>query len=264
MNFYSNSKDLFYKLQRAAIKVTGNTIKVISYLFHFFFPKKRFLIPSFSSSSSRAEVDNPISRIVWQTNFTDKVTLPVYANYLFNRLFSRGFTYRFVSTDERLAFIEREFPEETVNAYRRLKIGASQADFWRIAVLIKHGGVYIDIDAHFVRSLEAIVRRKKEVFLLTRDGELTNYFIASCKNNDHLKKVLERMVSNIVSRSSNNIYHLTGPGLLNLVLRKEEVQTDSHWRTCNQGTFTNRHFQYIDRVGGKWVDQQRREGIFND
>lgn len=249
------------RLQRLGIKVVGNSIKLFSYLFHAIFPARRFDIPARVPGAPGGNSHSSISSIIWQTNFTSLVTLPIYANFLFNRFMAPEFSYRFVSTEERGRFIEEEFSTKFAAAYKKLRIGAAQADFWRVAVLYKYGGVYLDIDAHLVRSASAIVRGRNEVFLLTRDAEITNYFIASEPMNPKLGLVLERMVVNIEQRSSDNIYELTGPGLFNKLLNPSEITTDLHWRTCNQGTFTNEHFQYLDRPGGKWTKQQDKGSV---
>lgn len=248
--------NFWLRLQRFLIKLLGGLLKLLCYAIYFFFPRLRFLIPSCAPALKHVNSVSQIPPIVWQTNFTAKVTFPVYLNYLFNRFLSIGADYRFVSTEEREKFIESSFSERELSAYRRLQIGAAQADFWRVAVLYKHGGVYMDIDAHLVRSLGSIIRGRQEVFLVTRDGEVTNYFIASAPRNSKLKVILDTLVVNIEQRSSDNVYELTGPGVFNRVLTPADCEVDLHWRTCNQGTFTNEHFQYMDRPGGKWTRQQ--------
>jgi len=247
---------LFIRLQRLFIKLLGVTLKLISYVVYLFLPRLRFEIPGYAPARLPSKPVSQIPSIIWQTNFTSRVTLPIFLNYLFNRLLSTGADHRFVTTEEREAFIASNFGERESRAYKRLQIGAAQADFWRVAVLYQHGGVYLDIDAHLVRSLNDVIRGRQEVFLLTRDGEITNYFIASAPQNPKLRAILDTFVTNIEQRSSDNVYELTGPGVFNALLSPASCETDLHWRTCNQGTFTNEYFQYLDRPGGKWTRQQ--------
>ena len=87
-------------------KLIGNISKVfISYPFHFFLPKKRFTIPVYSKALFKGK-SQKIQKNIWQTNYSNKVSLPIYLNYLFNRLMSLSYDYHYVSTEDRLTFIK--------------------------------------------------------------------------------------------------------------------------------------------------------------
>ena len=49
------------------------------------------------------------------------------------------------------------------------------------------------------------------------------------------------------------VYHSTGPTVLNKALEGKNVTTEDRKYVCIQGTFTNEHFQYIDKPRGKWT-----------
>ncbi len=249
-------------LSRPLIKLFGNLSKVSSYAIHAVFPTLRFEIPSHSSSLIRRRSKSGprlIPAIIWQTNFTSRVTLPVYINYLFNRIMSPTFAYRFMTTAERDTFVRDSYPPTIYSAYRRLQIGAAQADYWRLLVLLKHGGVYMDIDAHLIWPLGRIIKENDpEVLLRTKTGELSNYFIASKPNNPMLQDIAKQVLINIETESSDNVYDITGPGVFNSVLRGRLVNTGDYQDICNQGNFTNEYFQYIDKPQGKWTKEQAK------
>lgn len=247
---------------RRLIKLVANTLKVACYVFHFLFPSKRFLIPSYAPALFGRRVNQNIPATIWQTNFTNMVTLPVYFNYLFNRLMTSGYEYRFMITGDRAKFIEHNYSESIFEAYSRLTIGAAQADFWRVLVLQKFGGLYMDIDAHLIWPAKGLIKKEtKELFLKIKTGELSNYFIASAPNNPHLSELISQMLENIQSESSVNVYDLTGPGVFNRVFKCSSVPTIYYLGCCNQGNFTNEHFQYIDKPQGKWTKEQRVKSI---
>lgn len=53
---------------------------------------------------------------------------------------------------------------------------------------------------------------------------------------------------------SMGVYHSTGPTVLNNILSaKAVIHTQDRKYVCIQGTFTNEHFQYIDKPRGKWT-----------
>lgn len=241
-------------------KLIGTIEKGFAYLFHFLFPKKRFTIPEYSAPIVNSSQKNTITKIIWQTNYTNNVSLPVYVNYLFNRLMSLDWEYRYVSTEARLEFIRSHATERYANAFEKLTDGAAQADFWRLFVLNYHGGVYMDIDAHLVWPLSKIIASDdKEIFLMTKHN-YSNYFIASAKDNPYLQKALEMIVENIEQKNiGNGVYDLTGPTVLNRAIGDANVKHRHNKITCIQGSFTNEYFQYIDKPRGKWTHAKKED-----
>lgn len=251
-------------LANRLLKVSGALIKVLSFAFHFIFPKKRFTIPTQSDPLIKSKKATKIPKIIWQTNYTNKVSLPVYCNYLCNRLISPDFEYRYVSTEDRLEFIKNNTSEEISEAYEKLTDGAAQADLWRMITLNYHGGVYMDIDAHAVWPISRMIEEDdSEVFLLNKE-HYTNYFIATVKNNPILEKVIQLTISNIQNKKiGRGVYDLTGPAVFNLAIGDEEVNHRFYKITCIQGSFTNEHFQYIDKPRGKWT-HAKKEDLLKD
>lgn len=243
-----------------SIKLLGALVKTISYPFHFIFPNKRFTIPKQSDPLIILKSKSNIPKIIWQTNFTNKVTLPVYANYLFNRLISPDYEYRYVSTEERLTFLKEHASNEIYEAYNKLTDGASQADLWRMFVLNYYGGVYMDIDAHAVWSLSKMIKAEDtEVFLLNKE-HYTNYFIAVAKNNPIVEKTIQIIVDNIEQKKiEGGVYELTGPSTLNVAIGEQKVNYRFYRYTCVQGSFTNEYFQYLDKPKGKWTHAKNNE-----
>jgi len=162
-----------------------------------------------------------------------------------------------VITEDRANFIKSNYPQEIFESYSKLQIGAAQADLWRVLVLQKYGGVYLDIDAHFVWPLKMIVKKDyDELYIVRKRGGLSNYFIASKKNNANLEKVIGAIIKNIEENKIIGVYRMTGPGVFNQVIDENEVNAVSYRYTCSQGDFTNEYFQYIDKPQGKWTKEQ--------
>ncbi len=257
----SPAKKIVILIARTFIKIIANLSKLFCYGFHFVFPKARFTLPEQSNAIFNSKKSHPIPPILWQTNFTNRVTLPVYLNYLFNRLMSPTFAYRFMITDARSAFIQSNYPEEIFNAYSRLQIGASQADFWRLLVLNKLGGVYMDIDAHLVWPLGWTLKQHQALYLRIKSGEISNYFIASAAKNPQIEKMIHLIERNIEEAKIENVYELTGPGIFNQILENERYSETYYKETVNQGNFTNEYFQYIDKPAGKWNKEQQKVAL---
>lgn len=244
-------------------KLIGNISKVfISYPFHFLFPKKRFTIPVYSKALFKGK-SQKIQKNIWQTNYSNKVSLPIYLNYLFNRLMSLSYDYHYVSTEDRQTFIQKNTDDNTIQAYECLNDGAAQADLWRLLVLKHFGGIYIDIDAHLIFPLSGIIKSKnKELFILKgADNAYTNYFIATEKNHPILSKAIEIILDNINNGKVVCVFSLTGPvPFSHSIAQSKQIFNDKSYRyVCVQGSFTNEHFQYIDKPRGKWTHKKPEE-----
>lgn len=178
---------------------------------------------------------------------------------------SYDYEYRFMTTEDRSDFIKSNFPAEIFESYSKIQIGAAQADLWRLLVLYKHGGVYMDIDAHLVWLLSSIIKAEQtELYIVMKKREISNFFIASKKDNINIKEMIKIILKNIEENKIKNIYILTGPGVLNQVLNITKVNTVYYRYTCYQGNFTNYFFQYIDKPEGKWTKAQEKIDIIKN
>jgi mannosyltransferase OCH1-like enzyme len=172
-----------------------------------------------------------------------------------------SFEYRFMITEARAEFIQENYPKHVSEAYNRLQIGASQADFWRLLVLNKLGGVYMDIDAHLVWPLGWTLKQHHALYLRIKSGEISNYFIASAAKNPQLQKMIDLIEHNIEEAKIENVYDLTGPGIFNQILKNQRFSETYYKETVNQGNFTNEYFQYIDKPAGKWNKEQQKVAL---
>jgi len=236
------------------LKILGAITKTLSYPFHFIFPNKRFTIPKRSEALIKTKREIRIPKTIWQTNYTNRVSLPVYINYLVNRWLSPDFEYRYMGHDDREEFMKEYAPKEIIDAFEKLTDGAAQADLWRLFVLNYYGGVYMDIDAHAVWSVSSMLNKDQDYCFLLNKEHYTNYFIASTPKNTYLQKAIDLIIENIKQKNiENGVYSLTGPIVLNKVIGDNEVLHRYYKTTCIQGSFTNEYFQYIDKPKGKWT-----------
>jgi len=242
------------------IKFIGHVTKVLCYPFHWIFPNKRFTIPKYSPKKINPVNNHKIPKILWQTNYTNQVSLPVYLNYLFNRLMSLDYDYYYVSDDDVLDYIKDNASLEIFNAYKKLTNGAAKADLWRLVVLYNEGGVYLDMDAHFIWPLSKIIEPQFDDLFVSTKKHISNYFLATTKGNIIYKDTIDIIVKNIQTNTGeDSVYSLTGPGALNLGINNKEVNFKLYKYICIQGSFTNEYFQYIDKRMGKWIHAKNDE-----
>jgi len=229
-------------------------------------PKHRFKIPKQKPPLIANDKNTTIPKILWQTNYSNMVSLPVYLNYCLNRVFSLGYKYRYFSNEDCLLFITKHCDDKTTQAYKMLQDGASKADFWRMVVLDVVGGVYLDMDGHFVWPLSKIIGDEKtqELFVVPRRDTYTNYFLASKPNSVILKKAISIAVKNIQDATNGKkdkltVYSLTGPATIVEAIGKKKVNKKIYKKVCIQGNLTNEYFQYIDKKNGKWIHTKRED-----
>ncbi|REG84332.1 glycosyltransferase family 32 protein [Marinomonas pollencensis] len=250
----------FFKMVvNRSIRLVGNLVKAFSYLFHLVFPNLRFVIPEYSKAKLTSRHRSAIPNVIWQTNYSNRCTLPVYVNYLFNRLMSLDCDYRYVSTEAREAFLRDHAPADVYHAYLKLNDGAAQADLWRVVNLHLNGGIYMDIDASLVWPISQTLKPEYDAFYIKfkkNNTQFTNFFLATKPGNQHYQQVIEKIVSNIThyhALKKKGVYNTTGPTVLNHVLEGEQVHSSPRGYVCIQGAFTNEYFQYLDKPKGKWT-----------
>jgi mannosyltransferase OCH1-like enzyme len=93
-----------------------------------------------------------IPKLVHQTWIT--TSLPAGVVEVVTRMQLHNSDYEFRLYDDRMIddYIRNEFSSWEYNAFSRLTIGASKADFWRYCILLKQGGIYLDMDAEIVAN----------------------------------------------------------------------------------------------------------------
>ncbi len=250
-------------IRHKAVKILGNGLKPVFELHHRLFPHKRFLIPEFAPARRPRPARDRVPYIIWQTNYSNQVTLSLYVNYLFNRWLTPEFEYRYSSDDACDAFVRENYPGAVHEAYARLNVGAARADFWRVLVLLKHGGIYLDIDSNLVRRpADYLGGVTTEIFLQAGNGEITNYFIAAAPEHEVLARIADAIRTNIEEATLTSVYKMTGPTVVDRIVKASPgLRVEDYRGYCTQGQFTNKRLQYAGKKHGAWWTEQKANGI---
>jgi len=155
-----------------------------------------------------------IPKIIHQT-FKSK-ELPLLTRWHISRMLKRNpeYVYEFYD-DERIEnFISNEFDAETLKAYLRLNIGAAKADFFRYAVLLKKGGIYLDIDGKSNSKFDSFINPDDDA-IITKEGNpdlFAQWALIYAPGHPFLNKTMELMLDNIkTNRFSHDVHMMTGP-----------------------------------------------------
>ena len=141
------------------------------------------------------------------------------------------FQYYFYSDEDCLAYIEKEFDADVVNAFKTLKPGAFKADLWRYCILYKKGGVYVDSKYHSIIPLVPILKENAVIYVKDQmpgsiePEAIYNGFIASPPGNPVMLSCITEIVETVKHRSyERNVLDVTGPCLLGRVLLRYKSQ----------------------------------------
>lgn len=122
-------------------------------------------------------------------------------------------------------YIEEHFDARTLAAYRTCAVPAMQADFFRYCVLLREGGIYVDADVQNLRLLFDFINAEDQGLLMTRIDRVANdiLFVRDA-DNALIARTLEQAIQNIEARLSNNVWLVTGPGIMTQFYKKDEMK----------------------------------------
>lgn len=157
-----------------------------------------------------------IPKIIYQTFKMKK--LPFITRWHISNFRKKNPEYQYeFYDDERIeSFFETEFDDNVLQAYRRLNIGAAKADMFRYAILLKKGGVYLDIDSGIKGRLsDFILPEDKAVITKERNPDLyVQWALIYEPGHPFLKRTLDLVLENIsLNRFPNDVHATTGPAV---------------------------------------------------
>jgi Glycosyltransferase sugar-binding region containing DXD motif len=161
-------------------------------------------------TESRDSQEKRIPRIIHQTYF-EALAPSRYPHLqrLQNSWKASGWDYRFYSDADCHEYIQMNYPDRFSEAYSSILPGAFKADFFRLLVLFKEGGIYADIDVQLETDLDRFITTNLSL-VVPRDVPLdywpsSNYclwngLLGSAPGHPIIAKALEDIVTTIENR----------------------------------------------------------------
>ena len=155
-----------------------------------------------------------IPKIIHQTFKTDK--LPFITRWHISRFRKRNpeYAYEFYDDNRVANFIQEHFDEDVFTQYERLNIGAAKADFFRYALMLKKGGVYIDVDSAINSRLDDFIL-PGDVAVISREYNY-DFFVQWAliyePGHPFMQNTLDIVLENIRNNSyPHDVHKMTGP-----------------------------------------------------
>jgi mannosyltransferase OCH1-like enzyme len=120
---------------------------------------------------------------------------------------------------EHRLWTEEDLPTDPIRPEinQRLRAPVERADIWRLEILYRYGGVYVDTDMECLRPLDELLGDQEFVAVCLKPGRVTNTFIAAAQGHPLLEQALREvqpMDAYWTSASKRSIKDVAGPPLL--------------------------------------------------
>jgi len=166
-----------------------------------------------------------IPKIIIKTSWQSINNLPVdLADVLKqNQEINKDYELYYFSDSDVDSFMS-DYSQEVYTHYKKLVPGAFKADYFRVCILEKYGGVYSDIGHTFLVSLDKIlldynmVLVKDIPFLDNLYNGIFNAFMCTVPNNPFFKEVVNKITQNIkINYYGESSHDITGPVMIGKV-----------------------------------------------
>ena len=143
---------------------------------------------------------------------------------------NREFKFHVYDDHDCIVFLQENFPEEVVNAFHSLIPGAYKADLWRLCILYKYGGIYMDCKLQCIGRFKLYDIVDKEHYVLDRPKNslhIYNAFMVSKANNLFLIQSIYKIVENVKNKYyGDGILSPTGPEMLGQIAKHHPLNID--------------------------------------
>ena len=175
---------------------------------------------------SRISEKQLIPKKIFQTWKTRKLPPRMYSAVQKIIKLNPDYDYYLFDDEDCKQYLQKHYGLEYLEAFDELIPGAFKADFWRYAVILKEGGVYIDIDFDCIKPLREVIHEDDSLILVKDRGlgcctAIYQAFFAAVANHEAIKETLDLCLSNIQRRYiGKGPLDITGPSMMGKAFNK--------------------------------------------
>lgn len=139
--------------------------------------------------------------------------------------FHPGWHYHRFDVHEAIDFMRAEFAPDIHAAFCDIRLPSMVADVFRLALLLRQGGVYVDMATRCYAPLDDWLNLREGLVVLRRPHHIplaaSNGFIATAgPGHPFIAAAWEIVASRIVRREGVNVGHTTGPRVLRTLFER--------------------------------------------
>jgi mannosyltransferase OCH1-like enzyme len=213
-----------------------------------------------------------IPKVLHQT-YVSYRKLPLLTRYLMKRMrrFCPGYAFEFYEDERIETFLAEEYGAQLLKTYKKIAIGAAKADFFRYALLLKKGGVYLDVDSLVTRNLDELTRPDDEA-IISHEGNpgiYVQWALIFAPGHPFLAATLDRVVANIeTNRFPYDVHKMTGPTAYSEAIDECLAKNGNAIRYRDFGVDYEGFFRYKQPFSGllyrkrpNWRETQKERGV---
>lgn len=147
-------------------------------------------------------------------------------------------------------FLKNEYSEIYLNLFDFLKDGPIKADFWRICILNKYGGIYADIDIKPIVPIRQYINENDEFVTFLSSGPnilLNPHFIKSPANNIILKHCIKFYLYQYNKINIKyNYWKYSIVTIMGIVIKNLNIIDLNYKKTTQRFTKKNINFMFLE------------------
>jgi hypothetical protein len=184
--------------------------------------------------------------------------LPIKMNENINLIKEQNpeFTYYLYDEDTALDFLQENTSDIIVKTYKKLIPKAFKSDLFRLCILYKYGGIYIDTKKKFINNFKLMELTNKSHFVKDRiHNYIYSALIVTEPNNTFILDCINRIIINVkYNYYGPDSLSVSGPGLLGYINIKynHKINTDielpahGNYLLYNNKPFCINYFEYYN------------------
>ncbi len=152
-------------------------------------------------------------------------------------------------------FLLDNYGQLYVDIFNFLKDGPIKADFWRVCVLYKYGGIYFDLDLEHIRNLNEIIDNDTDFvtiqthcrFTCFRKNELNPAIIIAKQNNKILKQCIDRYIEKYYNKDPYEYWDYSIVSIMTKILNNT-IKIESYKSGTYYDKENNKYQLLLERV----------------
>ena len=246
-----------------SIILTGNIIEIPHELALSF--QRKFISPIDSILDRQIDIKIPdfseeqkIPKLIFQTH---KDRNHIQEDYIENlKKLNIDWEYNFYDDNDCINFLEKNYGLEFVKKFKSFKSGAHKSDLWRLCVLYKYGGCYLDADILLYKKLNSLISEEKFIIPMTDNYLIPttyNAFIISNPGNPLLKKLISNIMK-VEQKDLDKDYCLI-LRIMNSVLKEENYNYIIKEKLFSFLSVSSKNYYLIDKTKNKIAKSKRED-----